>query len=494
MPEAPPAPVLTSQGMVATAWSAADILLRNVLQLGITVALARLLTPQEFGTVALLALFLGIATVLADGGFGIAVIQRQDITHEEESTAFWINLAVGAALSLGLGALAPVIAAFYNQPVLKPLTVVMSLNVFLSSLGVVHLALLTRRLDFRVLLKISAVATMLSGTIAVWMAWQGFGVWALAAQSVVMTGCTTALLWLFNSWRPALTFNRKSARSLFTFGGYMLAAHLMDTSYTRLYTVLLGKLHGVRELGFYVRADGTQQLLSGSFSNIVSRVALPVFSATANDQGRLRRGVRTALRGLMLVNAPIMLGAAAVAAPLVSTLFGTSWAPAVPILQVLCLAGLLLPLHVLNLNVLTAQGHSRLLLRLEVVKKSVGVVLLILGALQGIMGVAWAYVLFSVIAFGINAHYTRRFLGYGVLAQLADVLPIVALAVPMAIVINLAANAWHARPLVELLVLSASGAALFILAAVAVRLGALRDLATALGRGSDNELEARQHE
>lgn len=269
----------------------------------------------------------------------------------------------------------------------------------------------------------------------------------------------------------------------------MLAANLVESVYSRLYTVLLGRFYGARELGFYVRADTTQQVPSSVLSNIVSRVALPLFSSAADDVARLRRGVRTATRGLMLVNVPMMLGTAAVADPLVVALFGDRWSPAVPILQVLCLAGVLLPLHVLNLDVLAAQGHSRLMLRLEIVKKLIGVVLLVAGAAQGIMGVAWAYVVFSAVAFAVNAHYTHRFLGYGAMLQLRDVLPTFGVAVPMAITVNIATNRWAPAPIVELLVLSTGGATLFFAVAFAIRLRALADIASAFRSSSNTDSE-----
>lgn len=472
-----------SRGLIATAWSAADGLLRQAVQLAVAIVLARLVSPAEFGTVALLALFLAVAGVMADGGLGTALIQRQDLTHTDESTVFWIQASLGGGLALCLWASAPLIASFFDEPILEPLTALTSLNVLLGALGGVHLALLIKSLDFRALLMIGVLATVLSGTVAVILARQGHGVWALAIQSVVLTGCTTAMLWLLSPWRPALTFSRASARGLFSFGGYMLAAHLTDTVFTRAYTLLLGKLHSVRELGYYVRADSTQQLPTSLLSHVVSRVTFPLFSEAAGDPARLRRGVRTAIRALMLLNVPMMLGTAAVADPLVSTLFGERWGPAAPILQVLCIAGVLLPLHVLNLNVLMAQGHARLVFRLELVKKSIGVLLLLAGALFGIMGVAWAYASFSVVAFGVNAHYTGRILDYGAWAQMRDVLPVGLVAVPMALVIGYVALLWDPHPAVELLALSASGAAIFLGAALGVRLRAIQDLVTAFRGG-----------
>jgi teichuronic acid exporter len=454
--------VLKQKAISATLWSGADIFLRQGLQFIISIVLARLLTPEEFGTIALLYLFVGLASAFVDSGFSAALIQRQDITHTDESTVFWFNLGMGAAMAAGLWLLAPWIADFFSQPILVPLTYVLAMNLFVSALGAIHGTLLTKRLDFKTPMKIGAIATTVSGVLGIFMAWQGYGVWTLAVQTFASTILTTALLWTFNTWRPAITFSFASARRLFAFGGYLLMAGLLDAAYNRIYTLLIGKFYGVRELGFYNRADGTKQLPVGVLTSILSRVAFPVFSSAADDKEKLKRGVRHALRGMMLINVPMMLGVMATAEPLMHTLFGAQWLPAVPILQVLCLGSVLWPLHVINLNVLTAQGHSHLFFRLEVLKKLLGTVLLIIGTAYGVMGIAWSQVVFGVLAFVINAHYTRIHIGYGAWQQIADFLPALILSgVMAAMVYGLGASL--SLPLVaEFLLQIAVGAAVFL--------------------------------
>ncbi len=466
---------MKSRAISATLWSSADILLRQGLQFAVSIALARLLSPEEFGTIALLYLFIGIASAFVDSGFSAALIQRQDVTHTDESTVFWFNLAMGALVALALWAAAPAIAGFYALPILVPLTAVMALNIFLSALGSIHGTLLTKRLDFRTQMKVGAITAVISGAVAVYMASRGYGVWALAAQTVVATGVTTALLWLFNRWRPALVFSVPSARSLFRFGGYMLASALLATAFSRMYTLLIGKFYGVRELGFYNRADGTQQLPVGVLTGILGRVAFPIFSAAADDKAQLRRGLQLALRAIMLLNVPMMLGLAAVAEPLVLALFGAKWLPAVPIMQVLCVGGVLWPLHVINLNVLMAQGYSDLFFRLEVIKQLLGVGLLAVGTYYGVMGVAWSQVVFGILAFAINAHYTKRHLNYSILAQARDFLPTIAISLPMALTVHWVGTQVRVAPAVKLISLTALGALIFLMLAWGFRLAALHD-------------------
>ena len=452
---------MRARAVSATLWSGADALLRHALQFVVTVALARLITPEEFGTVALLYLFTGIAGIIADSGFSAALIQKQDVTHADESTVFWITAASASIMALALWLAAPAIAAFFESPILVPLTAVFAVNVLIAALGSTHSTLLTKRLDFRTHAKIGGVSTLAGAAVAIAMAWLEYGVWALAAQTLVTTTVSTALLWMFGGWRPRLVFSGRSARKLFGFGSYMFASGLLDVAYNRIYSLLIGKFHGVRDLGFFTRADSTVTLASGVLTGILGRVTFPLFSAAAADPAQLRRGVRVALRGMMLVNVPLMLGMAAAAEPLVATVYGAQWLPCVPMLQVLCLAGLFWPLHVINLNVLMAQGHSNLFFRLEVIKKVLGTVLLLVGATYGVMGIAWSRVVWGAVAFLINAYFSRRFLDYGAGAQTRDFAAVLAVATGMAAGVYFVSRVMDAAAPLKLAMLLALGIIIF---------------------------------
>lgn len=414
---------LKDKAVKATTWSGADMLLRLGLQFGFGIVLARLLTPGEFGTIALLYLFVGLASAFIDSGFSSALIQQQDITNVDESTVFWFNLAMGGLMAFGLWSAASWIASFFDRPILTPLTKLLALNLFVSALGSIHSTLLTKRLDFKIQMKISAIATLVSGMIGVGMAWKGFGVWALAVQTLTATSMTTTLLWVMSPWRPARQISIQSARRFYGFGSYLFLSGLLDIIYNRIYTILIGKCFGVSELGFYNRAESTKQLPVSLLTGVLSRVTFPIFSAAANDKEQLRRGMRLALRSIMLINVPMMLGLMAMADHVIPTVFGAQWLPAVTIVQVLCLAGILWPLHVINLNVLMAQGHSRLFLRLEIAKKIIGSLLIVCGSYYGVLGLAWSQVAFAVVAFLINVHYSKIYLDYGATQQTLDFLP-----------------------------------------------------------------------
>jgi O-antigen/teichoic acid export membrane protein len=424
MTASPEQPSLRTKSLTATAWSGTELLLRQGIQFVVSIALARLLTPADFGTVALLYLFVGIASLFIDTGFSAALVQRSTITTVEESSVFWFNVGAGALVAIGLCAASPVIAAFYGMPVLVPLTCIMAVNLFITALSSVHLTLLTRSLDFKTQAKISFVASAISGGAAVLAAWRGAGLWALALQVLLSSVVTSVLVWNLHKWQPAFRFSLASLRSLFRFSGYLFLYFSLDTIYSRFYTLIIGKLYSPSELGLYSRADGTQRMPTGLMTAIIHRASFPVFSAAAQDKELLRRGLRKAMLLSMWLNVPAMLGIVVTAKPLVLTLFGDPWLGSVAPLRVLCLGGILQPMQSLNSSVLMAQGRSKLLLHAEVILRLFGVLALITTSFFGVMAIAWSMVAYAVAGYLLKARYSGELLGYSTIQQLRDVAPI----------------------------------------------------------------------
>ena len=469
---------IRQRALKATLWSGADALIRQGLQFCISIALARLLAPEAFGTIALLYLFVGIAGLFVDGGLSSALIQRPATTRLEESTVFWFNLSAGAGAGLLLSAASPLIAHFFGVPLLQPLACIMGLNLFIGAFGSVHMSLLTKVLNFRTQMKIGLVASTVSGVAAIVVAWLGAGVWALAFQLLISTTITSLLLWVWHAWRPLRAFDPQALRTLWRFGGFFVLSVAVDIAYTQIYTLVIGKLYGTRDLGFYFRATSTQQNAANLLSGVLNRVAFPLFSSAAADKELLRRSVRKALTAAMILNLPIMFGIVVTADPLVIALFGEKWRPSVPILQILALGGSLWPLHVINLNVLLAQGHSNLLFRVEIVKKALGFSVLICASLFGLVAIAWSQVAFGLAAFFINAHYTSVLLGYGAARQIRDVAPYLAVAGVMAILVWLVGSAIRLGPLAVLAIQVSIGATFYCTACKWLRLRAFQDLLT----------------
>ena len=420
----------------AVSWSAIDVLVRYGLNFIVLVILARILSPADFGLVAMLALFVAISGVLIDSGFSQALVQRQQTTATEESTIFFFTVMMGALIAIILSASAPSIAAFYGQPLLEQMTYWMALNLFFNTLAAIHTTLLTKELNFKTITKAGVVAALVSGGVAVFMALRGWGVWSLVGQALASTITMVIMLWLLHPWRPQWLFSFSSLRAFFKFGGFLLWTGLLNTLYTNLYALLIGKLHTVQEVGFYSQAQRLQQLPVSAMTNVIGRVAFPIFAAAADDKARLVRGLRKGMTSVMFINVPLMLMLMFLAEPLMLTLLGGQWLPSVPVMQVLAVGGLLWPLHALNVNVLKAQGHSALNARIQLVKLTIGITLLLIASPYGILAIAYGQVVASFLAFFVNAHYTRIFLGYGGLAQLRDVMPYFAASLPMVLSIG----------------------------------------------------------
>ena len=434
---------LTHKSLIAFLWSGADVFLRQGLKFLVGIMLARLLTPEDFGVIAMLYVFIGVADVFIDSGFSSALIQRQDITDTDQSTVFFFNLGMGVIAAIVLCLAASWIALFFKSSILENLSYVMAFNLFIGALGSIHSTLLTKELNFKTITKVGGVATLSSGILAVMLAWQDFGVWSLAWQTVASSVITVVLLWYWHPWRPRWEFKLYSLSRLFRFGGFMMISGLLEAIYTQMYALLIGKLFTARELGFYTRATNTQQFPVSILTSVLNRVAFPVFSVAATDPVKLAKGLRKLLMLIMFFNIPVMLGLAAVAEPFVVMLFGAKWLPSIPFLQVFCLAGVLVPLSYINLNILMAQGRSDLFFRIEIIKKIICVFFLVLASLHSIMAIAWIQPLIGLIVFFINAYYSGVLLGYGPWCQLRDIMPFGLVAIIMAIIIELTSQFLH---------------------------------------------------
>lgn len=453
--------MISEKARAAVVWSGLDTFIRQGFGFVISVILARLLLPEDFGTVALLALFLGLAGLFVHAGLGNALVQRQDITHTDESTVFWFNLLVALAMMLLLFGIAPLIAEFFGIAALAPLTMLMAVNIPIGALGIVHGALMAKRLDFKTPMKVGVASSLVSGLVAVAMAWAGHGFWALAGQAIAGSVVTVVLLWALDRWRPLWVLSGASFRKLFGFSSWLYLSGLLDVVYQRGYTLLIGKFYGTRDLGIYNRADNVQGLATGLITDTVSKVAFPLFSSVNQEPERLRNGMRMAVRSMMLITAPCMMGLAVLAGPFIQVVFGDKWLEAAPILQVLCLTGLLYPLHVINLNVLQAQGHTKLFFKLELVKKSVGILLLIGGSWFGLIGIALGRAIGSIFALFVNSYYTKQLLSYGMAGQIKDSAMSLFLAVVMAGIVYMVEDRMQAIGALALFLLIVCGAVIY---------------------------------
>jgi teichuronic acid exporter len=330
---------------------------------------------------------------------------------------------------------APRIASFYNQPILAPLTRAMSLIIVINSFGLIQSTILSKQIDFKTQTKISLIAGTLSGIMGIILATAGFGVWSLVGQQVSGSLFSTILLWLLSTWRPALIFSFNALKDMFGFGSRLLVSGVLSQIFDNIYLLMIGKLFSAADLGFFTYANHLQALPSQTLSEMVGRVTFPVFSSIQEDLNRLKKGLKKALTFLVLVNFPVMVGLAVIARPLVVALLTEKWAECIPYLQLLCVLGLLYPLHVINLNVLQALGRSDLYLRLEIIKKVLVVINIIVTWRWGISAMIYGMIATSFISYYLNSYYSGVLIGYPLWEQLRDLLSALIIAVLMGLVV-----------------------------------------------------------
>ncbi|HZM05606.1 MAG TPA: lipopolysaccharide biosynthesis protein [Candidatus Saccharimonadales bacterium] len=424
---------LKQKAVGALFWSFSQGLGQQSVRFAISIVMARLLLPAEFGLVGMVAVFIALGELLINSGFAKALIQRKDPTHLDFCTIFYFNLAAGFACSLLLFLAAPWVAAFYHSPNLVPLTRVMSLNFIFTACGLIQCTLLTRRLDFKRQMKVTMSAGIVSGGIGIVMAYRGFGVWSIVTQNLVANVLTTILYWMFQDWRPSLIFSLNSLRSMFGYGSKLLLSRIIDTVVSNIYLVVIGRVFAAAELAFYWRADQIQQLPSTNLCQASERVMFPVFSSLQDDPPRLKRALRKALTGLAMFSLPMTVGVAVAARPFILTLLGSKWLPSVPLLQLLCVAGALYPLHFVNLSVLAAQGRSDLFLNLEIFKKAITVISVCITFRFGIRAMIYGQIAVSGISYSANIYYTAKLLAYPIIEQVGDVLPYLGAALLMGV-------------------------------------------------------------
>jgi teichuronic acid exporter len=424
---------LKSKTLHALSWSFIESIGARGIRFIIGIVLARLLFPEQFGLIAMLTIFVAVAQTFLDSGFGAALIQKREATQTDLCSVFYLNVLVGMAVAGLLCVIAPWIAAFYEEPVLAPLTRVLSLTIVINSLGLIQNTILTKEINFKTQTKVSLIASFLPGAIGITMAFYGFGVWSLAVQQISSSLLGTIALWVLNGWRPGLIFSLSALRKMFSFGSRMLASGLLNTFFENVYLLVIGKLFSATDLGFFTRANSLQELPSQTLSGMVARVTFPVFATIQDDPGRLKRGMKKALTTLALVNFPMMIGLAVIARPLVLVLLTEKWAESIPYLQLLSVLGLLYPLHVINLNLLQALGLSKLFLRLEIIKKALIVINIVITWRWGVSAMIYGMIAMSIISFYLNSYYTGVLIGYPIKEQLSDLLPYLFMAMLMGI-------------------------------------------------------------
>lgn len=411
---------LKNKTLSGVKWSAIGRFSNKGVSFVIGLLLARMLSPLDYGVVGMLGVFFAIAQTFIDSGFGTALIRKKDCTEEDFSTAFYFNIGVGFISFLILFLSAPLIANFFDTPILKDVARVLAINLFLNSLTIVQYAKLKIALNFKLSAKVSIITTILSGIVGLAMAYMGFGVWSLVFQSVSSGIISTILLWIATKWRPQRTFSKRSFKYLFGFGSKILTASLLHTVYSNLTTIIIGKFYTAKDLGYYSRGESLATFPSSNVTGILQNVTYPILSKLQDDDTRLIKVYRKYISMASMIIFFGMFLLAALAKPFILTLLTDKWANSIIYLQVFCFAWMFDHLCVLNLNILYVKGRSDLVLRLEVIKKTISISMIIAAIPFGVLAICISRAIYTQIAVIINTYYTGKLYGLGYFDQVRD--------------------------------------------------------------------------
>ena len=414
---------LKERTVTGVGWSMVDNASSYAVSFIVSVILARILSPDDYGLLGIIAVFTAICDTLINGGFSSALLRKKHVSEDDYNTVFIVNVGMSILMYSIIFFSAPLIARFFNREELLALTRVQSIGIVIGSFTIVQGTRLTKMLDFKSLTKITLIASITSGVIGIVLAILGFGVWALVVQNLCLQSLRAVFLWIFNKWSPRLKFVKHSFVELFGFGWKLMVSGLLDTVWNKMNQVVVGKFYSPASLGQYTRAGQLSAIFSCNVCNVVQRVTYPVLSDIQDEKERLVSAYRRIIKTTMFVTAICMFALGSVSDPLLYCLIGPQWHEAATYLPLICIIESLYPLHAINLNMLQIQGRSDLYLGLEVAKKIVCLAPLLTGIFVGIMPMLYVGIGAGIICYFMNAYFPGKILGYGPWEQLKDIAP-----------------------------------------------------------------------
>ncbi|NPD82451.1 lipopolysaccharide biosynthesis protein [Prevotella sp. PINT] len=406
-------------------WTSMEKFGSQFIQLVIGIAIARVLSPSDYGVIGMTMIFMALANTFMDSGFGSAIIRKKDRTAEDYATCFYFNIVVSVILYILFFACSPYIARFYHAPILTPVCRVLGLCFIVNAMCMVQSTKLTAELKFKQLSIITVSTGVLSGVFGLILAYTGFGVWALVFQSLFSCILRFILVEYYTRWRPLLLFSMKSFNYLFSFGSKFLCSSIINIIYNNLYTLVIGRVYAPLEVGYYNRALHFAYMPSQSILDTVMKVVYPVMSEVQDDQERLKRTYQKFLRIPLFILYPILAGMIALAHPFIYVVLGEKWLPCVPYLQILALGAMFSPLTHINLNILYVKGRTDLVLKLEIVKKTIAFAILFSMIKFGIVWLIIGKAFYELVAYSFNCYYTGKLINFGFWKQMYYNIPII---------------------------------------------------------------------
>lgn len=414
-------------------WRFAERCGSQIVTFVVSVVLARILAPSDYGTITLVTVFTTILQVFVDSGLGTALVQKKDADDLDFSSVFYFNCALCLVLYLGMFAAAPLIAKFYENTELVPIIRVISLTVVVSGLKNVQQAYVSRNMQFKRFFYSSIGGVVFSAVLGIALAKAGCGVWALVAQQLSNVAINTAILWITVKWRPKKMFSRERLKGLLSFGWKLLVSALLDTGYSNLRNLIIGKVYSTADLAYYDQGDKFPKVIVTNINTSIDSVLLPSMSSEQDDRERVKNMTRRAIKTSTYIMAPLMMGLAFCAEPVVTLVLTEKWLPCVPFLRIFCITYMFWPVHTANLNAIKAMGHSDWFLKLEIIKTAVCIGALLATVNIGVTEIAYGALFTSAASQIINAWPNKKLLGYGYLEQVRDFAPGILLAVAMGV-------------------------------------------------------------
>ena len=453
-----------SRGTIARSliWKLLERFSVQLVSFVVTIVIARILSPDEYAVIALIAIFISLGDVLVEGGLGTALVQKKDADNTDFSTIFFFSLAAASVLYLLLFLTAPAISSFYGQPGLVPVIRVLALELFLCAANSVQRAYVAKKMLFKQLFKSCLVAIILSGVVGIWMALSGYGVWALVAQTLSNQLLITVVMWFTVGWRPVAVFSRASFSRLFDFGWKILTTNFIVTLFVKMRKLVIGKMFAPQMLAFFDKGEQFPSLLMDNVNTAIQSVLLPAFSEDQDNKARVKQILRRSTMTSCLFIYPMMFGMMAVARPLVLVLLTEKWLPIVPFIQILCTANFFRPVTIANLEAIKSLGYSDITLKLEIIKKIIDVAILVVSCMFGIYAIAWGIVLYNFICLFINLYPNIRLLDYRISEQVVDALPCFLAAAVMGAAVY-ALTLLDIAPLALLLLQFVAGVSIYVL-------------------------------
>ena len=412
-------------------WKLLERISTQLVSFVVSIVLARILMPEDYGVIAIVLVFINLANVIVDGGLNTALVQKKDSDQLDFSTIFWVSMFLACVLYGVLFLTAPLIASIYDKEILSPTLKVLGINVFFISFNSIQRAYISRHMLFRGLFYANSVAIIVSGAIGIAMAYGGFGIWSLVGQQISSTALCCLLMFFTVKWRPTLQFSNERFKGLFDFGWKIFVSNFIIAFYGDIRSIVIGKMYTPSALAFFDRGKSLPQLIMSNMITTLNSVLLPTFSEEQDNVQRVKQMMRRSVQVGYFFTAPILVGLFFASKELVLVLLTEKWLPAVPFIQIFCIAFFLMPIQNVNITAIQSLGYSGITLKLEIIKKIIEAVILVISFFINVYAVAWGVVIYNFSCIFINLQPSKRLVDYGIVEQLKDVLPTLLVALIM---------------------------------------------------------------